>query len=490
MDNRIEGVVITFSDVTQLKRASEQSQLLATVLMDSNDAITVHDFDGRIKVWNRGAERMFGYSEREALRMNAEQTVPQETRAEMRSIWNKLEQGERVGSYETRRLTKAGQVIDVWVTATLMTDEAGRPLAIAKTERDVTDRKRVQADLEQEVARRTAALLEQQERLRAILNAPDDAIISIHHNGDIESVNSAAERIFGYTAAEMVGQNVKMLMPPPYHDEHDRYLDRFLTTGERRIIGIGREVTARRKNGSHFPVDLSISEVEHFKLFTAILRDISVRKNLQQEVLEIAAQEQSRIGADLHDHVGQELTALGLLADTLVASVQDHSPASEMAQKVNQGLKSVLRQVQSISRGLVPVDVDAQGLPNALAELATHTSENSGVACSFHCKTPIDSDDNLNAQHLFLIAREACMNSAKHSQAKHIVIRLETTNGVLVLQVEDDGIGLPDDHHDGVGLRIMNNRARLIGADLKLEPVKPHGTMVTCTLIEEQSDVR
>src|SRR5262249_9334927 len=162
-----------------------------------------------------------------------------------------------------------------------------------------------------------------------------DAIISIYHNGVIESVNSAAERMFGYAAAEMIGQNVKMLMPSPYHDEHDRYLERFLKTGEKRMIGIGREVTARRKDGSHFPVDLLVSEVEHFKLFTAILRDITVRKNLQQEVLETAAHEQSRIGADLHDHVGQELTALGLLADTLVESVQDHSPVSGMAQKLN-----------------------------------------------------------------------------------------------------------------------------------------------------------
>ncbi len=105
-----------------------------------------------------------------------------------------------------------------------------------------------------------------------------DAIITIDGRGHIQSVNRATERMFGYSAAEMLGRNVNMLMPSPYREEHDGYLARYARTGEKRIIGIGREVEAQRKNGTVFPVDLAVSEVEPGKLFTGMIRDISDRK--------------------------------------------------------------------------------------------------------------------------------------------------------------------------------------------------------------------
>ena len=134
-------------------------------------------------------------------------------------------------------------------------------------------------------------------------------------------MNAATERMFGYTAAETIGQNVKMLMPSPYREEHDRYLDSYNKTGVKKIIGIGREVVARRKDGSTFPVDLAVSAVDHLNLFAGIIRDITGRKELEREVVEIASLEQRRIGQDLHDSVGQELTALNILAGDLAETL-------------------------------------------------------------------------------------------------------------------------------------------------------------------------
>jgi len=127
-------------------------------------------------------------------------------------------------------------------------------------------------------ARAKEALLQSEARLRAVLETAVDAIVTIDGGGRIESVNRAAVQLFGYRADEMVGQNVNMLMPSPYRKEHDGYLSRYLTTGEKRIIGIGREVQARRKGGTVFPVDLAVSEVEPGKLFTGVIRDLSERK--------------------------------------------------------------------------------------------------------------------------------------------------------------------------------------------------------------------
>jgi PAS domain S-box-containing protein len=144
-------------------------------------------------------------------------------------------------------------------------------------------------------ARAEDALLQSEARLRAVLETAVDAIITIDGRGTIQSVNPATVRLFGYVAAQMIGQNVKMLMPSPYQEEHDGYLERYLRTGQKRIIGIGREVQARRKDGTVFPIDLAVSEVEPGKLFTGIIRDISERRFAEARLRE--ADRMASIGA-------------------------------------------------------------------------------------------------------------------------------------------------------------------------------------------------
>src|SRR5688572_26551260 len=140
------------------------------------------------------------------------------------------------------------------------------------------------------------ALTESEARTRAILDAAVDAIITIDERGRVESMNPAAERLFGYPAAEVLGQNVKMLMPEPYRHEHDGYLHNYLSTGQRKIIGIGREVVGLRKDGSTFPMDLAVSEVRlgARRLFTGIVRDITERKKAEEQLRFYAGELQAR----------------------------------------------------------------------------------------------------------------------------------------------------------------------------------------------------
>jgi len=127
---------------------------------------------------------------------------------------------------------------------------------------------------------------EQAERLRAVLDATVDGIVTIDCRGTIESVNRATERIFGYPAEELVGRNVSILMPPPYRAEHDGYLANYLRTGEAKIIGIGREVEGRRKDGATFPMSLAVGEVRlaDRRMFTGIIRDLTVQKQIEEEL--------------------------------------------------------------------------------------------------------------------------------------------------------------------------------------------------------------
>ncbi len=331
-----------------------------------------------------------------------------------------------------------------------------------------------------------AALRESQARMQTILNSAPDAIITIDANGFIQSVNPATEQMFGYPAAELIGNNVNMLMPTPYRTEHDGYLERYRRTGEPRVIGIGREVEGQRKNGSTLPVDLAVSEYQEGarRMFSGVLRDLSARKALEREVLQAATAEQQRIGQELHDTSGQELTALGLLAESLVKAVAGNSLAATIAMKMREGLKRVLDQIRAFSRGLIGVEVDSEGLMAALAGLADRTRQLHDVNCTFECDEAVRLADNQVATQLFYIAREAVNNALRHAQARNITIHLQRAGLSVSLSVQDDGIGLAESAIDvkGMGLKIMRYRAGLINAHLGIGAAAPRGTIVTCTL--------
>ncbi len=140
LENVIDGTVITFVDITRQKQ-SESLYRLATVVRDANDAITVQDFDGNIQSWNQGAVKMYGWSETEALTMNFLDLVPEDLRPENKAIYHRLFKGEKIPSFETKRLTRSGSTVEVWVTFSLLVDDMNQPIGIATTERDITDRK-------------------------------------------------------------------------------------------------------------------------------------------------------------------------------------------------------------------------------------------------------------------------------------------------------------------------------------------------------------
>jgi PAS domain S-box-containing protein len=382
-----------------------------------------------------------------------------------------------------------GQLVWLDERAVPVTDSDGHFMALSGVVVDITERKHTEE-----------ALREREELLQAILNTAADGIITIDHDGIIRSVNAAAERMFGYNAAEMLGQNVTMLMPATERELHDRYIAQYLQTREKHIIGISREVDAQRKDGTVFPTDLAVSEIPHMKLFTGIHRDLTQRKQLEREVVEAASVEQRRIGQDLHDTVAQELTALNLLARDLTETLRtDPAKASPLGEQIALGLQRTQQELRSVLRGLLPVAVEGEGLMSALADLADRTQQEGKVTCTFDCPLPVYLTDNLTATHLYLIAQEAVHNAVKHAKGRTVRITLSQPDGDLVLRVQDDGAGMPSPPHSplparfggdgigegglgGLGLRIMGNRAAILGAKLTIEPAAPSGTVVTCEL--------
>ncbi|QRK13358.1 PAS domain S-box protein [Archangium violaceum] len=237
-------------------------------------AIYMLDPEGRVMSWNAGAERIKGYAAREVLGQSFTRFyTPEDVAA---GVPDKCLQTAAIHGHcrtEALRVHKDGHRFWADAVITALRDEHGVLRGFSDVTRDISKRKRAEQ-----------ALRETTQRLRAILETAVDGIITIDERGRIQDVNPATTRIFGYAPEELIGRNVGILMPEPYRCAHDGYMDNGLSTDVRRVIGIGREVEGLRKDGSVFPLELSISEtlLPQGRLFTGLVRDITARKRAER----------------------------------------------------------------------------------------------------------------------------------------------------------------------------------------------------------------
>jgi two-component system, LuxR family, sensor kinase FixL len=333
------------------------------------------------------------------------------------------------------------------------------------------------------------------QRLRAILETAVEGIITIDDHGLIESMNPAAEKTFRCKASQLIGRNVSILMPSPHREEHDGYMESYLRTGKAKIIGIGREVLARRMDGTLFPIELAVSEVHlaDRRLFTGFIRDITERKRLEQEILAISDREKTRIGQDLHDGLCQQLAGIELMSQALQQNIGARSKAdAARAGDIAGHVREAIRQTRLLARGLCPVTLESEGFVPALQELAANTEKLFHVACRFECHPPVRVRDQAVATHLFRIAQEAVSNAIKHGKATRLRIRLTRQHGQAVLAVTDNGTGFPAavPTQNGMGLRIMQSRAGMIGGTLTMENHPEGGARVLCTVALPDSGIK
>lgn len=241
---------------------------------------------GRIVEANLVYQKLLGYSEEELSERTVFDLTHPEDVPRNRELFADLTSGKSNSyQFEKRFIRKDGSVFWGFLTVYPLRDDQGRVTHHIGMVEDVSERRRTEA-----------ALQESTERLQAVLNAAVDGVVLINPSGLIQSVNPSVRKLFGYEPEELVGQNVKILMPAPWREEHDGYLSRYLATGEARIIGIGRQVEGRRRDGSTFPLDLAVSEVRHGDevFFLGMLRDISERVRLENEIRQ--AQKMEAIG--------------------------------------------------------------------------------------------------------------------------------------------------------------------------------------------------
>lgn len=263
---------------------STESKLDDIVHLLDGVNLIVHDFDGVIVRWTDGCEALYGWSRTEAVGKVVHDLLSTQFPTPLKDI---REAVRREGAWEGEVVHRAkdGRALFVATRWALVSPAAGGTTLIIQTNNDVSDMKRAQDDL-----------AEREAHLRSILDTVPESMIVIDEVGTISSFSAAAEKLFGYTAAEVCGKNVKMLMPQPDRDAHDGYISRYLTTGERRIIGYGRVVTGRRKDGSVFPMELSVGEAvtKGKRIFTGFIRDLTSRHKIEEELRQ--AQKMEAIG--------------------------------------------------------------------------------------------------------------------------------------------------------------------------------------------------
>jgi signal transduction histidine kinase len=244
-----------------------------------------------------------------------------------------------------------------------------------------------------------------------------------------------------------------------------------------------------RINGTSFIGEISAAPLRDAQgaakgLFITI-RDITERKRMEKEILEIAARERRRIGHDLHDGLGQHLTAISFMNKVLENKLAAKSPAeAREAGKISKLISEAITQSRDLARGVNPVEPRADGLMVSLRQLSFNLERLFKVSCAFQCPRRVLVDDNIISTNLFYIAQEATSNAIKHGKASQVKIRLAVVRNRLTLNVSDDGVGIPKDFkiNGGLGLQIMDYRSKIIGANLNIQPGRQSGTTVTCSL--------
>ena len=476
--------------------------------MVTDFAVVVVDADGRICRWNAGAENIMGWRADEVLGRALALFYAEEeaSRRPLGDIAAAREAGSVGGERLCRR--KDGSLFSADVKLTHIAGNGNGTGSFAIILHDVTERVAAEAAHEAREA-----------HLRSILETVPDAMVVIDEAACMQSFSAAAERLFGCTAAEMIGKNVSVLMPSPYREQHDGYMRRYLETGERRIIGIGRVVVGQRKDGSTFPMELSVGEMRSggVRYFTGFIRDVTERQQTETRLQELQSEliHMSRFTAlgemasTLAHELNQPLTAISnyLKGCRRILGRMDGVEVPMLRDAVDQAADQALRAGQVVrhlrefvSRGESERHIES--LPKLIEEanaLALVGAKERGVRVIFRLdpEAPLVLADRIQIQQVLLNLIRNAIEAMVDSPRPELVIATKVVDGAfLEVSVEDSGTGIAPEvlehlfqpfmttkaHGMGVGLSICRTIVESHGGKIWAESKLGQGTMFRFTL--------
>lgn len=343
--------------------------------------------------------------------------------------------------------------------------------------RERSERRRVQRELDA-----------QRSLLEALINTIPDIIYAVDRSGRCLVGNQALLQFVGREWEQLRGQRLADFMQIPATTDRRGPEDDYLMRTSRQLANRERIVQMPGGETRWYSTSKALlrdQATEEVAGLVCVSRDITANRLLEEELSEVANREQRRIGSDLHDGLGQELTGLSLMLRGVETAVTREAPQlATQITRIREVLSQAIQSTRALARGLAPVNLERGGLPAALEHLARQYSGTYGLRCEYHGNlAPNSTIDETPATHLYRIAQESITNAAKHSKAQMIAVSLATQGDGLILEVKDDGKGIPEElvqHPTGMGLRLMEYRARMIGGELTVARVETGGTSISC----------
>jgi two-component system sensor histidine kinase/response regulator len=482
---------------------------LAAIVDSSDDAILSKDLEGTVLTWNRGAERLYGYSAEEMVGRSVTVLVPDDRPDEERRILDRLRAGERIDHFETVRVRKDGQRVPVSLTISPIRDTAGRVVAASKIARDITDRVRAAED---------AA------RFEGILTAATDAFVGMDVDGAITDWNSAAERLLGWTAEEAIGRRLsETIVPQRFRDAHEKGLGHYLETGDGPVVGQRLELPALHRDGHEIAVELSVfvTDVRGCPCFNAFIHDVSEHKRLQAELEEARdrALEGSRLKSDFLATMSHEIRTpmngvigmAGLLLDTELDPEQREY--AETVRSSADALLDIINDILDFSKieagklDLEIVDVDLRTLVEEVADLFAPRAHAKGLELATLVRPEVPPAVLGDPGRLRQILLNLISNAVKFTDTGEVVVRATATEVPgdevqIHFQVSDTGVGIDLDQLNrlfepftqadsstsrtyggtGLGLAICRRLVELLGGELTVDSDPGRGSTFEFTI--------
>jgi two-component system, LuxR family, sensor kinase FixL len=442
---------------------SARAQELQTILDTAVDGIIVIDAQGRLEAFNRGAERLFGYSAAEVLGRNVSMLMPSPDHEHHDGYLTRyLSSGETrvIGQgREVRGRRRDGSVFPLHLSVGEMTIGGARKFTGMLHDLTV----RAQHD-----ERRRAS----DARWQSVVESAVDGIVVIDTVGRIEAFNPAAERLFGYAERDVVGQNVTILMPSPYREEHDRYLARYLATGTKKIIGLGRDVQGLRRDGSTFPLHLSIGEmnVDGERRFTGILHDLSARTEIERQLREQTwlarlGEMAAVVAHEVKNPLAGIRGAIQVIGSRLPADSTDRRVAGEILARID-ALSELMRDLLLFARPPEPRPqaVDVARLVSATAELLREDPSVREVNVRVQGGAPPTMADPSLLQIVF---HNLLVNAAHAMEGRgDIAVSVDDVSSRCRIRFVDQGPGIPPEIREKIFTPFFTTKTRGSGLGL------------------------
>ena len=338
------------------------------------------------------------------------------------------------------------------------------------------------------------------EEYRAIFESSPDGIIVVCRDGKIKDVNPMVEVLFGYAREELLDEHVEMLVPEAFRQAHEAHRSRYVKNPHARPMGVGMELWGRRRDGSEFPMEISLSpwltDPEGGMRVVCTVRDITDRKRLHdfsEGALRSVEEERQRIARELHDDTAQRLATL-MLRVRLISREQGPERLSSLLEELREEILDAAEGVKRIARGLRPPELEEVGLGLALIAHARGLKEGAG----FEVELELDPVENILGPDaklaLYRIIQESLSNAVRHSGAGTARVTVRVVDGKVTAVVEDDGRGfVPTQLNEkgaGLGLVGMQERAHMIGGRVTVDSFPGEGTRVRIELPSSALEVR